>query len=642
MSFAAWAGVFAWGNGDAGRAFLRDRALGALRARVGPVEVGEARLDLLLRARLESVTVPGSRPGSAPLLRAGTVVVRPGLAALVAGRVEPASVVLRGVHLAPGAGAEELRHAMDRGGAGARRPGSAGTAAPLPSVHFRRLFLDLPAAAGSPAEDVGPFDVDVDVRRGTDGLAGSVRLGLPGGGTLDVELVRSSGGAELRAEGTASLPADLPAVLARRLPFPADSGPVRIRATGRAAADLRSGILDAEVRASDLSVSGTRVGPVPIGPMAWRASGRVAWDGATRRVAIEGGTITLGETGEVAAAVAGEASFRGEPRFSISARADEVPWRALVDALPAAIAPPSTAPAVSGTLSARVSISGPLARRGDWDVQVDLDLDDLRRASRAAGPTWLSSGFEWKPIDPAPGEPARRIAVGPGNPAFVPYAEVPQTLVRAVTASEDAGFFGHRGFDFREIAKAVVEPGRVRGASTISQQLSKNLFLSPERTLSRKVREALGTVALEATLSKARLLEIYLNIAEWGPGVYGLGEAARFWFGKDARDLTPRESAFLATVIPNPRRFHARLRRSGVTPWWNARIDDVLGKMRIQNQLSDDQLAEALSEPLAPLPGEQPPGFVDGSAEGFGQPETGEDEASSDRPHDPSPPAPPR
>ena len=141
-------------------------------------------------------------------------------------------------------------------------------------------------------------------------------------------------------------------------------------------------------------------------------------------------------------------------------------------------------------------------------------------------------------------------------------------------------------------------------------------------------------------MSKARLLEIYLNIAEWGPGVYGVGEAARFWFGKDARDLTPRESAFLATVIPSPRRFHARLHRSGITPWWNARIDDVLGKMRIQNQLTDDQLAAALAEPLAPLPGEHPPGSVDSGAESLGQPEPGEDGPASGRSGDPSPPAP--
>jgi membrane peptidoglycan carboxypeptidase len=291
-----------------------------------------------------------------------------------------------------------------------------------------------------------------------------------------------------------------------------------------------------------------------------------------------------------------------------------------VEALPAALGPPRTAPAVSGALSARASVSGTLSRREEWDVQVDLDLDDLRRSARAAGPSWLSAPFTWVAMESGSGEAPRRIVVGPENPAFVPYGEIPQVLVRAVTASEDAGFFGHRGFDFREIANAVTDRSRVRGASTISQQLAKNLFLSPERTLARKVREALGTIALEASLSKARLLEIYLNIAEWGPGVHGVGEAARYWFGKDARSLSAKESAFLATVIPSPRRFAARLHRSGMTPWWSARVEDVLRKMRIQNQLTDEQLAVALAEPLSPVAGGAAP---PASAEDADAPEPG-------------------
>jgi penicillin-binding protein 1A len=228
---------------------------------------------------------------------------------------------------------------------------------------------------------------------------------------------------------------------------------------------------------------------------------------------------------------------------------------------------------------------------------------------RAAGPSRLSQPFRWRPIDTPPGEVAREILVGPDNPAFVPVGELPAHLIRAVTASEDGGFYGHQGFDFREMANAISERGlgRVRGASTITQQLSKNLFLSPDRTLARKVREALGTVALEASLPKARLMEIYLGIAEWGPGVYGVGEASRFWLGKDARDLTPKESAFLASVIPSPRRFHARYHRNGMTPWWRDRIADILGKMRQQGQLTDEQFAAALSEPLVPLDRQHPP-----------------------------------
>jgi penicillin-binding protein 1A len=549
--------VLAWGNSAAGSAVVRQRAARALRGRVGPVEIGEAGLDPLLRARLSTVVLPG-KDGAAPLLRADRVVVRPRLLSLLAGRVEPAAVALRGVTLRPSAEGPEI--------------------GPID------LYVDLPGndAARVHAVLPGEGSLDADVRRGPEGLAFSVR-------------------------GTLSLPEGLPAGAARALPF-VPSGRLLLQATGRASPDGRSAGGEVALRAVDLTFSGERTGPVPLGPFAAAISGRLTWTAAGRHLRLAGGRLTLGDAGEAGADVEGEVSLRDDRPFSISARAGAVPWSTLVDALPVDLSPPPTAPRVVGTLSARASVAGSLARRGEWDVQVDLDLEDLRRGARAAGPTWLSSGFEWTPIDTPPGEPRRRIPVGPGNPAFVPYAEIPQVLVRAVTASEDAGFFGHRGFDFREIASAVNEPDRVRGASTISQQLAKNLFLSPERTLARKVREALATIALEASLPKWRLMEIYLNIAEWGPGVYGIGEAARFWFGKDARELTPREAAFLATVIPSPRRFHARLHRAGLTPWWNARIDDVLGKMRVQNQLTDEQLAAALAETLAPLGRQHPAG----------------------------------
>jgi membrane peptidoglycan carboxypeptidase len=108
-----------------------------------------------------------------------------------------------------------------------------------------------------------------------------------------------------------------------------------------------------------------------------------------------------------------------------------------------------------------------------------------------------------------------------------------------------------------------------------------------------------------------------------------VGEAARFWFGKDARELTARESAFLATVIPSPRRFHARLHRSGITPWWNARIDDVLSKMRVQNQLTDGELADALAEPLQPLAREHPAGVDAGEPD----PPEAEEEPGSGSPY---------
>jgi penicillin-binding protein 1A len=231
-------------------------------------------------------------------------------------------------------------------------------------------------------------------------------------------------------------------------------------------------------------------------------------------------------------------------------------------------------------------------------MAADLDLRGLKRAARAADPLFLSGAFTYQPA----GSP-RQIAVGPSNPDFVAIGDLPPHVVRAVTTSEDAGFFSHHGFDFQELKNALAEgaeAGRVvRGASTITQQLAKNLFLSRERTLARKAREALLTLALEASLPKARLLEIYLNVAEWGPGVYGIGEAARHWFGKDARTLTPREAAFLASIIPGPVRYHAwYYRRGEVSDGFRAHVDGLLRRMRDQGQLTDRELLEALEQPI--------------------------------------------
>jgi membrane peptidoglycan carboxypeptidase len=184
----------------------------------------------------------------------------------------------------------------------------------------------------------------------------------------------------------------------------------------------------------------------------------------------------------------------------------------------------------------------------------------------------------------------------------VPIAELPEHVVRAVTTSEDAGFFGHEGFDFAELRNAFAEGAEagkvVRGGSTITQQLAKNLYLSPERTLARKVREAAVAIGLEASVPKRRLLEIYLHVAEWGPGLWGIGPAARHWFAKDARELTPKEAAFLASIIPNPVRYHAMYARGFPSEAWEARVNDLLFRMTEQGALTDAELVEGLEAPL--------------------------------------------
>ena len=133
-------------------------------------------------------------------------------------------------------------------------------------------------------------------------------------------------------------------------------------------------------------------------------------------------------------------------------------------------------------------------------------------------------------------------------------------LVEAVIASEDAQFCSHDGFDFKAIEKAMDSNARgrkVRGGSTISQQTAKNVFLWPGRSWIRKGMEAGYTVLIETVWSKRRIMEVYLNVAEWAPGVYGAEAAARHWYGKDADQLTAREAARLAAILPSPRRYSA-------------------------------------------------------------------------------------
>jgi monofunctional biosynthetic peptidoglycan transglycosylase len=140
---------------------------------------------------------------------------------------------------------------------------------------------------------------------------------------------------------------------------------------------------------------------------------------------------------------------------------------------------------------------------------------------------------------------------------WVPYDRISPSLVRAVLAGEDSRFFDHSGFDWEEMQKAIEKDWEEmkfeRGASTISQQLAKNLFLSTSKNPFRKLHEALITWEMEHILGKRRILELYLNVIEWGDGIYGAEAASRHYFDEPASALGPDQAAFLSAIIPNPR-----------------------------------------------------------------------------------------
>jgi hypothetical protein len=174
--------------------------------------------------------------------------------------------------------------------------------------------------------------------------------------------------------------------------------------------------------------------------------------------------------------------------------------------------------------------------------------------------------------------PQRGILVGAANPNYTPLNQISPYLQKCVLTTEDPSFFSHRGFIKEAFKQSIVKNIRTRkfsrGGSTISMQLIKNAFLTREKTLSRKLEEILLVYILENNriVSKERMLEVYFNIIEWGPNVYGIGEAAAFYFQKHPSELTLNECLFLANIIPSPKKFMYRFNTEGnLKPFANSR-----------------------------------------------------------------------
>jgi monofunctional biosynthetic peptidoglycan transglycosylase len=194
------------------------------------------------------------------------------------------------------------------------------------------------------------------------------------------------------------------------------------------------------------------------------------------------------------------------------------------------------------------------------------------------------------------------LETGPGTETWVPYENISKNMEIAVQVCEDGGFHRHRGFDFRAMEKAIkdnVRAGRfLRGASTISMQLAKNLYLGKEKTLARKVEEAVLTMMLEQELSKSQILELYFNVIEFGPGIYGIGPAARHYFNQPASELTLSQALYLASILPDPTRQHFAPDGS-LTPRWAAYIEKLINIAHKVKLISEDERDRALEERVA-------------------------------------------
>jgi hypothetical protein len=260
-----------------------------------------------------------------------------------------------------------------------------------------------------------------------------------------------------------------------------------------------------------------------------------------------------------------------------------------------------------GLATIDVRVRGRPADPASLSVSQKIDFKPPRRMppaiSRLRGDFIFSS-------DDGPG-PHRPIDVSPASPDFIALREVPPLFVRTLLLSEDAGFYGHRGIDLRELPTALLTDwsrgGAARGASTITQQLAKNLFLSRDKQIGRKLQELAITFLLESALGKDRILEIYLNIIEWGPDLRGLRPAARRYFGREPRELTPAEMAFLVAIIPGPIKYQSSFAHGTPGPGLRSLIDELLAKLRSVHAIGEEEYLQAIGEPIV-VAGRRPPG----------------------------------
>ena len=208
-----------------------------------------------------------------------------------------------------------------------------------------------------------------------------------------------------------------------------------------------------------------------------------------------------------------------------------------------------------------------------------------------------------------------KVHLCPNSKDYVSLEEISPYLIQAVLISEDAGFYSHKGFDWFEVKESFRENLRkksfARGGSTITQQLVKNLYLSGEKSLVRKLIEAYVTVQVEQKLTKPEILEKYLNVIEFAPKIYGIKVASYYFFQKPPADLSLLESAFIAHVLPNPKLYSKNFLSGKLSEFNKERMIDIINKLYFYKKISEEEQVESLTDlDQAVFPSSQQPNWL--------------------------------
>ncbi|HEY0462711.1 MAG TPA: biosynthetic peptidoglycan transglycosylase [Polyangiaceae bacterium] len=368
------------------------------------------------------------------------------------------------------------------------------------------------------------------------------------------------------------------------------SGDVTLAADGSSLAFSGSGALE------NVALHRAELSSVPLSgiQLAFRAKGSTSLDGS--KLVLEDSELSFGDV-----------HVRGSGSLSRTERTLETHWQggvplascqALLDATPRGLAPLIASLRMSGTFGVKAELDFNSEHPAETRVRLNVANDcHIEKVPAELSPRRFASLWqrEVKGADKQPME----IESGPGSADWVPIDAISPHMETAVQVCEDGHFPYHHGFDFEAIQNSIKDnliKGRfARGASTISMQLAKNLYLRKEKTLGRKLQEAVLTQLLEQELSKRELLELYLNVIEYAPGVYGIGPAAHYYFAKRPSDLSLGQALYIASILPNPERQHFDP-DGKVSVAWTSYLQRLMRIAKKIGQISDEQLASGLAE----------------------------------------------
>ena len=360
-----------------------------------------------------------------------------------------------------------------------------------------------------------------------------------------------------------------------------------------------------------------KIARIPVEGLGARGRFELVWDRPADRLDLRLPEVSPGHA--ISALSVQIDRLSGTRRVTVALDVPRQPCDGLMRDIPEALVPRLAGAQLEGTIQFRLATTIDGADADAFRLDLDGDWSDCHAVTlgRHIDVGRLLGDFEHRIWEN--GEPTD-IVVGPGTSGYVPLDFVPVHVQQAALATEDMAFFRHEGFRPTLLTRAIrlnLRRGRyVYGGSTISQQLVKNLFLSREKTLSRKLEEAIITWHMERTVSKERILELYLNCIEFGPGIYGIRKASYTYFGVHPSALTPLEGAFIMGLKPDPKSGYNVYKKRQFRRWWREKMEHILHRLwKDMTVITEDQYRRAAPYvPVFHYPGE---GYVRPDAPGL-------------------------